>query len=109
MAAAAADPYVETYALGIATARRSGMGRLVARLAELGSLRSGLDQQRATDLLFVLDSHETFLGLTQHASWTVSEYKAWLFTTLGQQLLGPEPADPAATRGLSYDSLAKVG
>ena len=33
VAAAAADPYVETYALGIATARRSGMGRLVARLA----------------------------------------------------------------------------
>ena len=89
--AAEADPYVEEYTLDIATTRRGGMGRLVGRLAELGALRSGLGQQRATDLLFVLDSHETFLGLTRHAGWSVPSYKAWLFATLVQQLLGVEP------------------
>jgi TetR/AcrR family transcriptional regulator of autoinduction and epiphytic fitness len=103
-AAAATDPYVETYALGIATGRRAGMGRLIARLAELGALRAGLGQARATDLLFVLDSHETFLGLTRQAGWSITEYKAWLFTTLSQQLLEPATADGEATKGLSYDN-----
>ena len=104
-AAAAADPYVEEYALGIATTRRTGMGRLVGRLAELGSLRPGLDQQRATDLLFVLDSHETFLGLTHQAGWSVPSYKAWLFTTLAQQLLGAEP-EKSAVDGLTFSDLS---
>jgi TetR/AcrR family transcriptional regulator, regulator of autoinduction and epiphytic fitness len=104
-AAAAADPYVEEYASDIATTRRSGMGRLVGRLAELGSLRPGLDQQRATDLLFVLDSHETFLGLTRQAGWSVPSYKAWLFTTLAQQLLGVEP-ERSAVEGLTFSDLS---
>jgi TetR/AcrR family transcriptional regulator of autoinduction and epiphytic fitness len=107
-AAAATDPYVGKYASDVATGRRAGMGRLIARLAELGGLRSGLDQVRAGDLLFVLDSHETFLGLTAQAGWTTQEYKAWLFTTLSQQLLEPGTDDGEATKGLSYDNPSPV-
>jgi hypothetical protein len=107
-AAAAADAYVEEYAQRIAAGRRAGMARLVVRLAELNSLRPGLDQTRATDLLFVLDSHETFLELTRQAGWSIPEYKAWLFSTLSQQLLEPGKRDPTDTKDLSYDHLVEV-
>jgi AcrR family transcriptional regulator len=107
-AAAAIDPYVQEYTQGIATARRAGMERLVAKLADLVSLRPGLEQARATDVLFVLDSHETFLGLTRDAAWTVPAFKAWLFVTLRQQLLKPRKLNPAATRDLSYHSLLEA-
>lgn len=100
-AASAADPYVEEYARRIASGRRAGMGRLVARLADIGSLR--IDPGRATDLLFVLESHETFLGLTHDAGWSVAEYKSWLFDILRQQLLGAVPPEDSATAGLSFD------
>lgn len=102
-AASAADEAVEKYWREVAIARRAGMARLVARLADLGTLRADLDETRATDLMFVLDSHETFHGLTRGAGWSLPGYKAWLFSTLRQQLLVPGDNDPDATEGLSYD------
>ena len=101
-AAAAVDEAVQEYWNRVATKRRTGMARLVARLADLGCLREGLDPARAADLLYVLDGHEVFTGLTSHSGWTVPEYKSWLFTTLRQQLLAPADLDPHATHGLSF-------
>jgi TetR/AcrR family transcriptional regulator, regulator of autoinduction and epiphytic fitness len=104
-AASALDPYVVEYWQRVAMNRREGMGRLIARIADLGVLRDDLDQEKATDLMFVLVSHDTFRGLVQQAEWTLPAYKAWLFTTLTQQLIRPGELPPSATSDLSFHHL----
>lgn len=78
------------------------MGRLIAPLAELGRLRRGLGDT-ATDLMFVLNGHGTFQVLVIQAGWSVPKFKAWLYSTLVEQLLDPSSADPSATEGLSFE------
>jgi len=104
-AASALDPYVLEYWQRVAMNRREGMSRLIARIADLGALRDDLDQQKATDLMFVLVSHDTFRGLVQQAEWTLPAYKAWLYTTLTQQLIRPGEPPPSATADLSFHHL----
>jgi len=104
-AAAAADPDIDSYWRGVTAKRRSGQRGMVTRVAELGSLRPGLDVERATDLVVVLAGHEVYRGLVQEARWTVPAYKAWLFTTLTQQLLDAHTVDPGAVDGLSFAGL----
>lgn len=87
IAAAAVDPELDRYWQGVTAGRRAGQRRIVARLAELGALRHDLDVNRATDLVVVLFGHDVYRGLVRDAGWTVVAYKAWLFTTLVQQLL----------------------
>ncbi|HVF04293.1 MAG TPA: helix-turn-helix domain-containing protein [Frankiaceae bacterium] len=103
-AAAISDPEVEAYVQAIAAGRRAGMGGLVARLGSLGYLREGITANRATDLVFALFSHETFLALTRDAQWTTADYKAWLYSTLRWQLSGATDAGRDALRSLSYES-----
>lgn len=107
-AAAAADPEVDQYWRSVAANRRNGQHAVVARIAELGGLRAGLDVPRATDLVVVLFGHDVYRGLVQDAGWTVPSYKAWLFTTLVQQLLGRRKPDTRATHGLSFASLVDL-
>ena len=59
---------------------------------------------RATDLVFVLFSHETFLALTRDAAWTIEDYKAWLYSTLRGQLAGATDTGRDALRSLSYET-----
>lgn len=101
-AAAVADAYVDRYWRGVAANRRSGQRAMVARIAELGGLRPELDVERATDLVVVLVGHDVYRGLVQEAGWTVSAYKAWLFTMLVQQLLGTRQVDSKAIGDLSF-------
>jgi hypothetical protein len=65
--------------------------------------------QRATDLVVVLFSHETFLGLTTGCGWTTEDYKAWLFETLCGQLLADSSHAKRvkAAQGLSYQGALK--
>jgi AcrR family transcriptional regulator len=103
--AAAADPDIHAYWQRVAQSRHDGMSLLVASLAEHGQLRPGVDPKRATDILIVIFSHETFLGLTSGAGWTVPEYKAWLFDTLRRQLLRAGRRRTQSTEGLTYHDL----
>ena len=105
-AAATVDAEVAAIWSTIARDRRAGMAVMVEALAGKGGLRPGLDAKRATDLTAVLNSHETFLGLTAAAGWSVEAYKAWLYLTLCDQLLAPTPdADRvAATAGFTYEA-----
>lgn len=100
------EPDIDTYWRSVTDARRRGIGELVAVLDTKQQLRDGLTAQKATDLLFVVDSHETYLGLTRDSDWPLEEYKAWLYTTLCQQLLadrgGTDAETAAATQDLSY-------
>ena len=101
-AAAISDPEVDTYVQAMAAGRRAGMGALVARLHALGYLRKGLTPDRATDLVYALFTHETFLALTRDAQWTTEEYKAWQYPTLRWQLAGATDTGRDALRSLSY-------
>ncbi len=100
-AASAADPQVEEYWRGVTAGRRAGQLAMVMRCAELGGLRPDLGVDRATDLVVALVGHDVYRGLVVEAGWPVREYKAWLFATLTQQLLGRKP-DARATRGMSF-------
>jgi AcrR family transcriptional regulator len=102
-AATLADADVEAYFHTMAANRRAGMEQLVRRLAEIGYLRPGLPVSRATDIVYALFSHETYLALGRDAHWSTEDYKAWLWTTLRAQLSAPGPAPVEVLRGLSYD------
>lgn len=101
-AAAVVDPAVERYWSGVSSGRRAGMGRLVARIFEVDGLRPGLDVEKAIDIMFVLNGHGTFQALVIEADWNLPTYKAWLYSTLVQQLLAPGHPDPSVTKNLSF-------
>lgn len=111
--AASVDEEMDSYWQSVAEGRRAGMERFVATLDAKGLLRSGLDPRRAADILFVLDSHETFLGLTCGSGWwSLEEFKAWLYRTVCDQLLAQSierrPSQTNPTQGLSFDSSVLV-
>jgi TetR/AcrR family transcriptional regulator of autoinduction and epiphytic fitness len=103
--AAAADPQVAAFRARIAGTRRRGMSAMVSGFSERRQLRSGVTVERATDVMFVVISHETYLGLTHDAGWSLPEYKAWLFQTISQQLLAVPIWRDDATRDLSFHDL----
>ncbi|MDQ1642531.1 MAG: hypothetical protein QOJ90_1882, partial [Actinomycetota bacterium] len=53
----------------------------------------------------VLFGHDVFRSLVSEAGWNVVAYKAWLYTTLVQQLLQQQRLAPTALSNLSYGSL----
>lgn len=106
--AAAADPRVAHYWRSVTADRHAGQRQMVARLADLGTLRHGLGPDRATDLVGVLFGHDVFGGLVTEAGWSVPEYKAWLFSTLVQQLLQRPRLAPTAFSDLSYSQLMRT-
>lgn len=101
-AAGAADPDVATYWSSVGAARRDGQRRMVAHIVELDALRPGLDAERATDLVVALLGHDIYRTLVIDAEWSLATFRAWLFTTIVQQLLGPVELDAHATADLSY-------
>lgn len=106
-AAAASEPDVDAYWRRIAKVRRLGMGQLIGGLDRQGQLRAQLTADRATDILFAVNSHETFLHLTRDAGWALKEFKAWLYETLCEQLLAVPRSPIQATEDLSFhDSLS---
>ncbi len=78
---------VAEFATAVAAARRAGIHTLVTSPADKHELATGLDIEPATDIHYLLHSHETYLGLVISAGWTMEEYKAWLYLTLCEQLL----------------------
>jgi AcrR family transcriptional regulator len=52
-----------------------------------GTLRSGLDADRAAAILDALTMPEVYLELVEVQGWTSEEYEAWLGTALVEQLL----------------------
>jgi AcrR family transcriptional regulator len=102
IAAAAADPEVDQYWQGIAAGRRASQRQYAIRLSELEALRPTLDTDRATDLIVVLSGHDTYRGLVLEAGWSLAQYKAWLFTTLVQQLLQRTRLARSAVSDLSF-------
>lgn len=85
--AASIDPDVAAHQRAIRDSRRRGMSHLIDVLAAKGALRHDLDRQDATDVLFVLQSPETYLAFVTHCGWTLDKWKNWQLQLLCDQLL----------------------
>jgi AcrR family transcriptional regulator len=71
--------------------RHDGYRQIVEELARHRHLRSDLDVDRATDLVFAVLSPELHGLLCGLRGWTPDEFKQWALTTLVAQLLAPRP------------------
>ncbi len=60
---------------------------IVESLAEKGSLRPGLDVQRATDLLWTLNHPDVWLLLVDRRGWSPEDWETWFARTCREQLL----------------------
>ena len=86
--AASADPEVRDVFEAIGTERRIGAGRVIGDLvAKGGSLRDGLDDQAAADVLWVLIDAGLFHLLVHRRDWTPERFEAWLAETMLRELL----------------------
>ena len=60
---------------------------IVESLADKGSLRPGLDVQRATDLLWTLNHPDVWLLLVDRRGWSPEDWESWFAKTCREQLL----------------------
>jgi AcrR family transcriptional regulator len=60
---------------------------LVEAIAKRKGLKAGLSVDRATDLLWMLNSPDTWLMLHVERGWSVREFAKWFLETATQQLL----------------------
>jgi AcrR family transcriptional regulator len=75
--------------------RDQGQGQIAHALARNGTLRAGLQQSDAADLIHALMSPEVYRLLVIDRQWTPEQYQQWLTSTLIQQLI--PPAQPHKT------------
>lgn len=101
---ASVEPEVADVWTGIVEQRRAGLRRIVESLAVRGLLRHGLAVDRAADIVFGLVRPEVLATFLDECGWSIEEYKAWSYSLLCDQLLGPGPTDvdPDPTQGLSF-------
>ena len=60
---------------------------IVESVADKGSLRPGLDVQRATDLLWTLNHPDVWLLLVDRRGWSPEDWEDWFAKTCREQLL----------------------
>ena len=73
--------------------RRTGAGSVIESVLSVGRIRPGLDVERATDLLWMLNGSAVFRHLVRRAGWSPDEYQQWLATAMVEQLLDPAVND----------------
>lgn len=89
--AAAADPEIASLYGQLQEERLHNMARVVAWVAEKGSLRSGLTVADGADIVWTLTSADVHRLLTVDRGWTGEQYQRWLADTLVALLLPPAP------------------
>ena len=62
---------------------------IVESLADKGALQPGLDVERATDLLWMLNHPDVWLLLVDRRGWSPEEWEDWFAETCQEQLLAP--------------------
>ena len=87
-AAAPSDPEIAALWERIQTNYRENQRTIVASIAERGALRSGLDVERATDVLWALNNPDVWHLLVGLRGWTPEQYEQWCADTAVAQLLG---------------------
>ena len=69
--------------------RLIGATALAQHLGAMGMLRAGLDVQEARDVIWSINSPQTWSLLVQRRGWDNDRYCGWLGATLGDVLLEP--------------------
>jgi AcrR family transcriptional regulator len=89
--AARSDEGAAALLANIARQRHEGQQRVARSLARSGSLRSGVRQRDAADVIHALASPEVYGLLVLDRGWSGARYEQWVQTTLAAQLLGESP------------------
>jgi AcrR family transcriptional regulator len=92
-AAAHADPEARELWHLITEERRTAATGIVRGLVERDALLHGLDQQGASDILWVLNDPALYQLLVTQRRWTQRRFRSWLTQSMQTQLL--EPANSA--------------
>jgi AcrR family transcriptional regulator len=87
VSAAASDPAAADLLADIQRQRDQGQGRMVQALARNGSLRAGLNENDAADLVHALMSPEMYRLLVVERGWSPARYREWLARTVHEQLV----------------------
>jgi AcrR family transcriptional regulator len=86
VSAAGSDPAAAELLGQIREQRDRGQGQIARLLARARTLKPGLRERDAADLIHALMSPEVYRLLVGDRGWTVERYERWLATTLAQQL-----------------------
>jgi len=84
--ASSMEPEVARRQQELASSRRRGIQRLAKHLGALGTLRPGLTEGEAADVIYVLFSPETFRRFAG-CGWSLNEWRPWVRRSLGELLL----------------------
>jgi AcrR family transcriptional regulator len=87
VSAADSDPAAAELLDDIQRQRDRGQSEIAHALARAGSLRAGLQETDAVDVIHALMSPEVYRLLVADRLWTPEQYQHWLATTLIQQLI----------------------
>lgn len=85
--ASTTEPEAEQVWREISDRRATNMRRLVGDIGETGALRPDVSIDDAADTVWVMNSPELFVMLTEERGWTPDHYERWLAETLTRQLL----------------------
>ena len=84
--AASSHPAAAELLATVQEQRDQGQGQIARALARRGSLRQGLRERDARDVIHAVMSPEVYRLLVVERGWTPEKYEAWLAATLVQQL-----------------------
>ncbi|MDX6667476.1 MAG: hypothetical protein QOK04_856, partial [Solirubrobacteraceae bacterium] len=85
--AAPLDPEIDTLWKRIATEYHANQRVIVETLDQKGALRSDLNVDRATDILWTLNHPNVWQLLVAERGWTPEQYEQWCADTACSQLL----------------------
>ena len=88
-AAAASDPQIARLWQRVQQEFHANQRLLIEQLQRAGRLRPDLDLDRATDILWTINSPALYQLLVANRRWSPEDYETWLAETLTQQLLQP--------------------
>lgn len=78
--------------------RYEAQGKSIELLVKEKSLKKGLPEVRARDILWTLTGRETYRMLTVERGWSSDEYEEWVGNALVLVLVEPNKAKPKATK-----------
>jgi AcrR family transcriptional regulator len=67
--------------------RRAGARMVVKRVLELGPVRQGSDEERAVDVMWILNDPAHYDALVLQCGWTEDAFRAWLSERMRDALL----------------------
>jgi AcrR family transcriptional regulator len=85
--AASADPEVRPIWDRIQHERRVGAAHVVADTAAKGSLRDGIDEEVAADIVWVINDPGMYHLLVTVRGWPAERFRAWVAASLRRELL----------------------